>query len=52
MPEPELCFIVNFLFGDGDGAALAERIDRRVSSLPGLDGLRLVGDRVRSLTAA
>ena len=31
-----------YLFGDEEGLTLAERIDRRVDRLPGLDGLGLM----------
>jgi hypothetical protein len=35
-------FLRRYLFGDPDGVAMAERIDRRVDRLPGLDGLHLL----------
>jgi hypothetical protein len=41
MPEAETAFIVRCLFGDADGRAAAQRIDRQVDRLPGLSGLRL-----------
>jgi hypothetical protein len=41
MPEPEIRHLVNHLFADDDGLAVAQRIDRRIDRLPGLDGLHL-----------
>jgi rubrerythrin len=43
MPEHEVRHLISFLFGGADGAAMTARIDRRIDSLPGLAGLRLVG---------
>jgi hypothetical protein len=45
MPAAEVDFLVRHLFGDAGGRAMAERIDARLSRLPGLDGLRLVQDQ-------
>jgi hypothetical protein len=42
MPESEVRFLVNHLFGDDDGRAGVQRIDRAVDRLPGLEGLHLV----------
>jgi rubrerythrin len=42
MPKPETAHVVTYLFGDEAGQQMAERVDRRISRLPGLDGLRLV----------
>jgi hypothetical protein len=42
MPEREVAFLVRYLFGDGDGRAMARRIDRHVDRLPGQSGLALV----------
>jgi len=42
MPESEVRFLVDTLFGDADGREAAARIDARVGRLPGLAGLRLV----------
>ena len=42
MPEAEVRFLVDTLFGGDDGRAAATRIDERVARLPGLAGLRLV----------
>jgi hypothetical protein len=41
MPESELRHLVDYLFGDPEGQAVAQRIDRRVDRLPGLAGLHL-----------
>jgi hypothetical protein len=43
--------MVGELFGDDGGRAIAQRIDHRVDSLPGLDGLRLVERAVDRYTA-
>ncbi len=50
MPEPEVCHLISFLFGGDDGAAMTARIDRRIDTLPGLAGLRLVGTARDSMT--
>jgi hypothetical protein len=42
VPGTEVDFLAHYLFGDSDGLAMAERIDRRVDRLPGLDGLHLL----------
>ena len=42
VPDEELGFLGHHLFGDVEGLAAAERIDRRVDRLPGLDGLHLL----------
>jgi hypothetical protein len=42
MPDEEVRFLSTYLFGDEEGLTLAERIDRRVDRLPGLDGLGLM----------
>jgi hypothetical protein len=41
MPDPEVGFVINHLFGDNDGRSVVERIDRRIDALPGLRGLSL-----------
>ena len=46
MPEAEVRFMVETLFGGEPGRTAATRIDERVSQLPGLAGLRLVGGAV------
>ena len=45
-PQEETAFVINYLFGDADGAKVAARIDRHVDRLPGLTGLQLIS-RVR-----
>jgi hypothetical protein len=52
MPGPEVRFLVDHLFGDAEGVAAAQRIDRVVGRLPGLDGLRLIESAVEALTSA
>ncbi len=42
VPADEVAFLRGYLFGDEDGRAMAERIDRRVDRLPGLAGLDLL----------
>ncbi len=42
VPEREVDFLRAYLFGDDDGRAMADRIDRRVDRLPGLEGLNLL----------
>jgi len=42
MPEEETQHLVRTLFSGEEGRAVAERIDRRVDALPGLDGLGLM----------
>jgi hypothetical protein len=50
MPETEVRHLISYLFGGEDGAAMAERIDRRVDRLPGLSGLGLVSTARASAT--
>ena len=40
--EAEVDFLRTYLFASEDGRTMAERIDRRVDRLPGLDGLHLL----------
>jgi hypothetical protein len=42
MPESEVRFLTSFLFGDPDGLAAADRIDKNLDRFPGLQGLGLV----------
>jgi hypothetical protein len=42
VPDQEVDFLRAYLFGDQDGQAMADRIDRRVDRLPGLEGLHLL----------
>jgi hypothetical protein len=51
MPEAEVSFMVHHLFGGEEGRAMIERIDRRISRLPGLDGLRLLEDAAAAYAA-
>jgi hypothetical protein len=46
MPEEEVEFLSTYLFGGGEGKVMAERIDRRVDRLPGLEGLDLMSGAV------
>ena len=50
MPEPEVRHLISYLFGGEAGNAMAERIDRRIDSLPGLNGLGLVMKARASMT--
>lgn len=49
MPEQETTFLLGYLLGDEAGRAHADRIDRRVRALPGLDGLSIVRDAMDRL---
>ncbi len=51
MPDPEVKFLANHLFGDAEGVAAAQRIDRAVGRLPGLEGLHLVETAIDDLTS-
>jgi hypothetical protein len=46
MPEDEVAFLVEYLFGDGEGRAAAARVDNGVDRLPGLAGLHLASRAV------
>jgi hypothetical protein len=46
VPDQEVRFLSTYLFGDPDGLAMADRINRRVDRLPGLGGLNLLHDAV------
>ena len=52
MDRSEVTFLVNHLFGDADGRVAAQRIDRAVDRLPGLEGLHLAEAAVDELTMA
>lgn len=41
-PKSEVNFLIGYLFGDEEGRAIAERIDRHIHRLPGLGGLDIV----------
>lgn len=42
MPEDEIRHLLGYLFGGAGGLAEARRIDAKIDTLPGLDGLHLV----------
>ncbi len=46
VPEREVDFLRTYLFGDEAGRSMAQRIDRRVDRLPGLEGLHLLQEAV------
>jgi hypothetical protein len=46
MPRDDVRFLVMYLFAGPDGVASAQRIDRRISALPGLGELTLVRQAV------
>ena len=46
VPDTEVDFLGTYLFGDPEGHAMAERIDRRGDRLPGLGGLNLLAHAV------
>ncbi len=48
MPETEVSFLVRYLFGGDEGRKAAERIDRQIGRLPGLEDLQLVSQAVAS----
>jgi hypothetical protein len=52
MPAGETRHLIAHLFDDDDGVAAVDRIDRRIASLPGMDGLTVVADARRRLLAA
>ncbi len=52
MPNREVGFLVDYLFDGPQGAAVLERIDRRVDRLPGQDGLHLLSGAMERLAAA
>ena len=49
MPPAELRFLVTHLFGEPEGRAAAQRIDRMIGRLPGLEGLHLAEGAARHL---
>jgi hypothetical protein len=51
MPRDDVRFLVGYLFAGPDGMGSAERIDRRISALPGLGGLALVRQAVDRLAS-
>jgi hypothetical protein len=48
MPGSEVRFLARHLFGDEKGSSQAERVDRQIDRLPGLDGLHLLSGAVRT----
>jgi hypothetical protein len=52
MPKAETAHLVRYLFGDADGRQLADRVDRRIARLPGLEGLTLVRNARAQYTLA
>jgi hypothetical protein len=51
MPQDEVNFLLHHLFADPTGLAAAQRIDRQIDRLPGLEGLHLVEQSVAQLAA-
>jgi hypothetical protein len=52
MPKSELDHLIRHLFGDAQGLQSAQRIDRQIDRLPGLDGLHLVENVVERIGPA
>ncbi len=50
MPEPEVGFLVRYLFAGAKGADAVQRIDRRVDRLPGQSGLHLLTGALAQLS--
>ena len=51
MEPADTDFLIAHLFGDDDGVAFTDRIDRRIDRLPGLEGLGLVRGAVTARAA-
>ena len=49
MPESEIRFLATYLFGDEQGKNAAQRVDRQIDRLPGLNGLHLLNTAVAAL---
>ena len=47
MPRNEVRFLAGHLFGDEKGGVQAERVDRQIDRLPGLEGLHLLSGAVK-----
>lgn len=47
----EIRFLIGHLFSDASGLATAQRIDRHIDRLPGLEGLHLVENSVVEMAA-
>ena len=52
MPDREVGFLVEYLFEGPQGAAVLDRIDRRVDRLPGQEGLHLLCGAMTRLAVA
>ncbi|HXX90152.1 MAG TPA: ferritin-like domain-containing protein [Acidimicrobiales bacterium] len=52
MPETEVRFLARYLFDDDAGMTAAQRVDRQIDRLPGLEGLHLLEGAVRQGAAA
>ncbi|MGH3367657.1 MAG: ferritin-like domain-containing protein, partial [Nocardioidaceae bacterium] len=52
MPRAEVQHLMRHLLGGAEGTVAAERVDSKIDTLPGLEGLGLVGRRTASLVAA
>jgi hypothetical protein len=52
MPRAEVRHLLRHLLGGSDGAKEASRIDARIDTLPGLEGLQLVRSRIARLLPA
>ncbi len=50
MPKSEMASLAQTLFTGPDGQAALDRIDHRVSHLPGMEGLRIAADAVAGYT--
>jgi hypothetical protein len=48
VPRIETSFATAYLFGDGEGMELIDRVEERIDALPGLGGLDLVRSAIRS----
>jgi hypothetical protein len=52
MPKSEVAFLIDYLMSGSDGELMAERIDRRVDSLPGQTGLSLLSNSIHRYSPA
>ena len=51
MPKQEIRFLATYLFGDEQGRLAAQRVDRQIDRLPGLQGLHLLDNAVADALA-
>jgi len=51
MPKAEIRFLATYLFGDEQGRLAAQRVDRQIDRLPGLQGLHLLHSAVADALA-